>query len=586
MIRTLAKSVREYKTYAILAPIFVILEVVFEVLIPFVMSNMLDKGINESRWLYVLGMGGLMLLMAIVSLICGVFSGKFSSVAAAGFAKNLRHDMYEKIQTYSFKNIDYFSTASLVTRLTTDITNVEMSFQMIIRIVVRAPFMLIFAFIMTMILNWQIGLIFLVAIPVLGFTLIALMSRSLKPFSKLFKQYDVINRDVEEDLISIRVVKSFVKEKDEIELFKKDSNILKDFASKAEQILAWNGPIVQFAVYACSIALAFFGAKCIVEGFGNGEYMTVGELTSCFSYTMQILMSLMLISNIFVMLAMSVTSARRIVEVLNVDPDIKNPENPVYEVKDGTITYENVNFKYNEDSPIFNLTDINVNIKSGSVIGVIGGTGSAKSSFVSLIPRLYDVSEGSLKVGGVDVRDYDIETLRNNVAMVLQKNVLFSGTIRENLKWGNEEATDEELVEALKQACAYEFVSQFKEGLSYDLGQGGTNVSGGQKQRLCIARALLKKPKVLILDDSTSAVDTKTDAIIRSSLKQTAPDVTKIIIAQRISSVEDADMILVFDDGKIIGRGTHEELILNCPIYKEINDLQKKGQDKEVNANE
>lgn len=591
MIKTLSRSIREYKKYAILAPIFVVFEVVFEVLIPYVMTIMLDEGIQKSNNELVIEIGCLMLGMAILSLICGILSGKFASIASAGFAKNLRHDMYEKIQTYSFANIDEFSTASLVTRMTTDVTNVQLSFQMIIRIVVRAPFMLIFAFIMAMIINWQIGLIFLVAIPFLGITLFALMSRSFKPFSKLFKQYDIINRDVEENLIGIRAVKSFVKEDDEFKKFANDSQGLKHFASKAEQILAWNMPIVQFAVYACLIAIAWFGASNIVKGYTmNGQtfFMTTGQLTSYFSYVMQILMSLMMISNIFVMITMSITSARRIVEVLKVVPDIKNPEDPVFEVASGDIDFDHVNFKYNQNAQIYNLTDCNVHIKSGQVVGIIGGTGSGKSSFVQLIPRLYDISEGSLKVGGVDVRNYDIETLRNSVAYVLQKNILFTGTIRDNLKWGNEEATEEDLVRVTKQASAYDFVMDFPGAFDYDLGQGGVNVSGGQKQRLCIARALLKNPKILILDDSTSAVDTKTDANIRQSLRETAPDVTKIIISQRVSSVEDADLILVFDDGKIVAQGTHEQLIETCPIYKEIDELQKKGSDdsKEVATND
>ena len=584
MIKILSKSIREYKKYAILAPIFVILEVIFEVLIPFIMSIMLDKGISLGNNKLVIEIGILMLVMAVLSLICGILSGKFASIASAGFAKNLRHDLYEKIQTYSFKNIDDFSTASLVTRMTTDVTNVQLSFQMIIRIVVRAPFMLIFAFIMAMIINWQIGLIFLIAIPFLGVTLFVLMSRSFKPFSKLFKQYDVINRDVEENLIGIRTVKSFVKEKDEYNKFANDSSILKNFASKAEQVLAWNMPIVQFAVYACLIALAYLGASNIIKGYNVGGktfFMTTGELTSYFSYVMQILMSLMMISNIFVMITMSLTSARRIVEVLQVSPDITNPNNPIYDVKNGDIDFEKVNFKYNLNAQMFNLNDINVHIKSGMVVGIIGGTGSGKSSFVQLIPRLYDTTIGNVKVGGEDVRNYDIETLRNSVAYVLQKNILFTGTIRDNLKWGKENATDEDLIRVTKQASAYDFIMDFPGGFDYDLGQGGVNVSGGQKQRLCIARALLKNPKILILDDSTSAVDTKTDANIRSSLRETAPDVTKIIISQRVSSVEDADLILVFDDGKIIAQGKHDELIEICPIYKEIAELQTKGSDNE-----
>lgn len=577
MIKTLSKSVREYKVLALLTPVFVIFEVIFEVLIPYVMSKMLNEGVAKNDKQYVLICGSLMFIMAIISLCCGIVSGVTASKASAGFAKNLRHDMYEKIQTYSFGNLDHFSTASLVTRMTTDVTNVEQSFQMITRIVVRAPFMMIAALIMAIIVNPQMSIIFLVAIPFLGFTLIYVMSRSFNPFSKLFRQYDIINRDVEENLIGIRVVKSFVKEKDEEEKFKNDSKILSNHAKKAEHILAWNMPIVQFAVYACLIAIAWFGANLIIKGGGAHGAMQVGDLTSYFSYVMQILMSLMMISQIFVMISMSRTSAKRIYEVLIVNPDIKNPQNPVYEVKDGSIVFDNVKFKYNLESELYNLEETNINIKPGMMVGIIGGTGSSKSTFVQLIPRLYDVTEGKILVGGVDVRDYDIETLRNNVAMVLQKNVLFSGTIKENLLWGNENATDEDLVAATKQASAYDFVMEFPDKFDHDLGQGGVNVSGGQKQRLCIARALLKKPKILIMDDSTSAVDTKTDANIRASLRETAPDVTKIIIAQRISSVEDADIIFVFDDGKIIASGTHKELVKTCPLYAEINELQKKG---------
>ncbi len=577
MIKTLSKSVREYKVLALLTPVFVIFEVIFEVLIPYVMSKMLNEGVAKNDKQYVLICGSLMFIMAIISLCCGIVSGVTASKASAGFAKNLRHDMYEKIQTYSFGNLDHFSTASLVTRMTTDVTNVEQSFQMITRIVVRAPFMMIAALIMAIIVNPQMSIIFLVAIPFLGFTLIYVMSRSFNPFSKLFRQYDIINRDVEENLIGIRVVKSFVKEKDEEEKFKNDSKILSNHAKKAEHILAWNMPIVQFAVYACLIAIAWFGANLIIKGGGAPGAMQVGDLTSYFSYVMQILMSLMMISQIFVMISMSRTSAKRIYEVLIVNPDIKNPQNPVYEVKDGSIVFDNVKFKYNLESELYNLEETNINIKPGMMVGIIGGTGSSKSTFVQLIPRLYDVTEGKILVGGVDVRDYDIETLRNNVAMVLQKNVLFSGTIKENLLWGNENATDEDLVAATKQASAYDFVMEFPDKFDHDLGQGGVNVSGGQKQRLCIARALLKKPKILIMDDSTSAVDTKTDANIRASLRETAPDVTKIIIAQRISSVEDADIIFVFDDGKIIASGTHKELVKTCPLYAEINELQKKG---------
>lgn len=580
MIKTLSKSIREYKKYAILSPIFVMAEVVFEVLIPFVMADMLDNGIRVGDNKRVLICGILMFIMAVISLVFGVLSGKVASTASAGFAKNIREDMYKHIQDYSFEDIDSLSTASLVTRLTNDVTNIELSFQMIIRIVVRAPFMLILAFVMSFVVNYKLALIFLAAVPFLGITLFLVMRKSFVPFSKLFKQYDNLNRTVEENLNGIRVVKSFVTENREEEKFKNESGILSGFAQKAEQILAWNLPIVQFTVYLCMLLIAFFGSELIINGFYKGNelvFMTTGELNSFFSYVMQILMSLMMISQIFVMLSMSKTSANRIVEVLNLDPTIKNKENPITAVKSGDILFTNVSFKYNNESPKFNLENVNCYIKEGETIGIIGGTGSAKSTFVQLIPRLYDVTEGSIKVGGVDVRDYDIETLRNSVAYVLQKNVLFSGTIKENLLWGNLDATDEEIEKACKDACAYDFIMTFPQKFDHDLGEGGVNVSGGQKQRLCIARALLKKPKVLILDDSTSAVDTKTDFNIRQALKNNMKDVTKFIIAQRISSVEDADRIFVFDDGKIIASGTHEYLLENCDIYHEINDLQKKG---------
>lgn len=580
MIKTLAKSIREYKKYAILSPIFVMAEVIFEVLIPFIMADMLDNGIRVGDNKRVLICGILMFVMAVISLVFGVLSGKVASTASAGFAKNIREDMYKHIQDYSFEDIDSLSTASLVTRLTNDVTNIELSFQMIIRIVVRAPFMLILAFVMSFVVNYKLALIFLAAVPFLGITLFLIMRKSFEPFSKLFKQYDNLNRTVEENLNGIRVVKSFVTEEREEEKFKNESSILSGFAQKAEQILAWNLPIVQFTVYLCMLLIAFFGSELIINGFYKGNelvFMTTGELNSFFSYVMQILMSLMMISQIFVMLSMSKTSANRIVEVLNLDPTIKNNENPITEVKSGDILFTNVSFKYNVDCPKYNLENINCYIKEGETIGIIGATGSAKSTFVQLIPRLYDVTEGSIKVGGVDVRDYDIETLRNSVAYVLQKNVLFSGTVKENLLWGNLDASDEEIEKACKDACAYDFIMGFPQKFDYDLGEGGVNVSGGQKQRLCIARALLKKPKVLILDDSTSAVDTKTDYNIRQALKNNMKNVTKFIIAQRISSVEDADRIFVFDDGKIIASGNHNELLNNCDIYREINDLQKKG---------
>lgn len=577
MFKTLLKSVREYKIYAILSPIFVMLEVVFEVLIPYILKLMLDNGIRQGNNRYVLISGSIMFVCAALALVLGILSGKVATKASAGFAKNLRHDMYEKIQTYSFKNIDDFSTSSLVARMTNDVNQVELSFQMCIRIVVRAPFMLILAFSMALFVNSNLAMIFLVIIPFLGVTLIWVMSKSFKPFSRLFYQIDILNRDVEENLNAIRVVKSFVTEESETAKFCDDSTRLSNYAMKAEKYLAWNMPIVQFAVYASMIALAYLAARyIIVDGI-----MTTGDLSAYFTYLMQVLMSLMMISQIFIIIAMSKTAAVRITEVLTCVPDITNKDNPVFTVKDGSICFDNVDFKYADSSTINNLSNVSLDIKEGTTVGIIGGTGSGKSTFVQLIPRLYDVTSGKITVGGVDVRDYDLETLRNSVSYVLQKNVLFSGTIRENLLWGNENATDEDLILALKQASAYDFVMSFPKGLDHDLGQGGVNVSGGQKQRLCIARALLKRPKVLILDDSTSAVDTKTDALIRRELKTTMPNATKFIIAQRISSVEDADMILVFDDGKIIGQGTHSELLKTCPIYSEINDLQKKGSDSD-----
>lgn len=578
MVRKLLRSVREYKKHSILAPVFVIFEVIMEVVIPLLMANLIDFGIDDGNLEYIVKMGIVLVVFALISLIFGILSGRSAAIASAGFAKNLRKDMYYKVQNFSFSNIDKFSTASIVTRLTTDVTNVQNAYMMIIRVAVRAPIMLICALVLAFNVNSSMALIFLCIVPILAVGLFFIMSKAHPIFERVFKTYDKLNNVVQENLYGIRVVKSFVREDHENEKFGKISkSIFKDF-SKAERLLAWNMPLMQFCVYTCMLLISWFGARLIVlSGNDPSVGMTTGQLMSLITYAMQILMSLMMLSMIFVMIIISRASMERIAEILDEESDITNGENPVKEVKDGSIIFDNVSFAYKKDADKMCLSDISVSIKSGETVGIIGGTGSGKTSLVNLIPRLYDVTKGKLTVGGLDVKDYDIEALRDSVAVVLQKNVLFSGTIKENLRWGNENATDEEIVNVCKLAQADSFVSSFPKGYDTYIEQGGTNVSGGQKQRLCIARALLKKPKILILDDSTSAVDTKTDALIRKAFAEEIPDTTKIIIAQRISSIENADKIIVMDDGGINAVGTHEELLKTNEIYREVYTSQTKS---------
>lgn len=578
MVRKLLRSVREYKTSSLLAPLFVTCEVILEVIIPMLMANLIDFGIEAGNMQYILKMGLALVICCIVSLTSGALSGKYAAVASAGFAKNLREDMYNKVQEYSFSNIDKFSTASIVTRLTTDITNIQNAYMMSIRVAVRCPIMLIFALFMAFQINSHLAPIFVIAIPILAVGLVIIISNAKRIFERIFRTYDKLNNVVQENLHGIRVVKSFVREDHETEKFCSVSKeIYQDF-SKAEKILAFNAPLMQFCAYGCMLLISWLGAKLIVASGNNPAVgMTTGDLTSMFSYTMQILMSLMMFSMVFVMITISYASMERAEEILDEKSDLHNPENPVYEVKDGSIEFDHVNFVYGKNADKLCLDNVNLKIPSGATVGIIGGTGSSKSTLVQLIPRLYDATEGAVKVGGRDVREYDIESLREEVAMVLQKNVLFSGTIKDNLRWGKEDATDEEMRHVCQLAQADEFIQTFPDGYDTYIEQGGTNVSGGQKQRLCIARALLKKPKILILDDSTSAVDTKTDALIRMAFREEIPNTTKIIIAQRISSVEDADLILVLDDGKINGMGTHQELLANNEIYREVYESQQKG---------
>lgn len=574
MIKKLASYVAEFKRDTTLTPLFVALEAIMETIIPLLMASIIDNGVNQGDMKYVCIYGAIMICVSFAALACGVLSGKYAASASTGFARNLRRAMYYNIQEYSFSNIDKYSTAGLITRLTTDVTNVQNAFQMIIRMFVRAPFMLIFAMGMSFYINAKLALVFLGAIVFLGFVLYLIMTKAHPYFMEVFKKYDGLNASVQENLTAIRTVKAYVREEHETNKFYKASEILYKFFIRAEKLIIINGPAMQFAVYTCILLLSWLGAKMIVGGT-----MTTGELMSMFAYTTNIMISLMMMSFVFVMVIMSKSSAERITEVLDEKSDLANPENPIYEVKDGSIAFNNVNFSYSKDKDKCVLEDVSIKINSGETIGIIGGTGSAKSTLVQLIPRLYDTTSGNVEVGGVDVKDYDIETLRDEVSMVLQKNVLFSGIIKENLRWGKKDATDEEIIEACRQAQAEEFIENFPDKYDTYIEQGGSNVSGGQKQRLCIARALLKKPKILILDDSTSAVDTKTDALIRKAFKETIPNTTKIIIAQRISSVEDADRIIVLNDGKIDGFGTHDELLASNVIYREVYESQVKGAD-------
>lgn len=578
MVKTLAKSIREYKKDSILTPILVSLEVIMEVLIPLMMANLIDYGIDKGNMEHIWKVGVVLLIAAFLSLFFGAAAGKTAAYASAGLAKNLRKDMYYNVQNFSFSNIDKFSTSSLVTRMTTDVTNVQNAYQMIIRTAMRSPLMLIFSLVCAFRVNARLSMIFLLCVPVLGIGLFVIMSKVHPIFRRVFKTYDKLNNVVQENVRGIRVVKSFVREDYERKKFQNISQMIyKDF-SKAEKTLAFNMPLMQFCMYGCMLFFSWFGARAIVLSGGSpGSGFTTGELMSLITYVMQVLMSLMMLSMVFVMITMSKASVERIYEVLTEVSDLKDGEDPVMEVPDGSIRFEDVSFSYSDKAHKKCLDHVNLDIRSGETIGIIGGTGSSKSTLVQLIPRLYDVTEGSLKVGGIDVRDYDIEVLRNQVAMVLQKNELFSGTIKENLRWGNEQASDEELVHACELAQADDFVQRFPKGYDTYIEQGGSNVSGGQKQRLCIARALLKKPKILILDDSTSAVDTRTDVMIRKAFREAIPDTTKIIIAQRVSSVEDADQVIVLDDGKINGIGTHEELLKTNAIYREVYESQKKG---------
>ena len=573
MIKRLLKSVREFKKDALLTPFFVVLEVVMEVIIPMVMALLIDKGIDGQDMAAIWKYGIILVLCAMLELVFGAAAGTFAARASTGFARNLRHDMYYNVQNFSFSNIDKFSTGSIVTRLTTDVTNVQNAFQMCTRIAVRCPVMLVFALFMAMKINSRMALVFLAVLPILAIGMGILMKVVGPVFERAFKIYDRMNTVVQENVRGIRVVKTYVREDHETEKFEGVSGMLYRTFSKAQKTMAGVMPLMQFCMYACMLLISWFGARLIVGGS-----MTTGELTSMFSYAMQILMSLMMVAMVFVMITMAKASAERVAEILDEQPDLHNPANPIHEVKDGAIEFDDVSFSYKGDERKLALKNVNLHIKAGQTVGILGGTGSAKSTLVQLIPRLYDTTHGTVKVGGVDVRDYDIEALRDQVAMVLQKNVLFSGTIKENLRWGDENASDEELERVCRLAQADEFIQQMPDKYDTHIEQGGSNVSGGQKQRLCIARALLKKPKILILDDSTSAVDTKTDALIRKAFAEEIPDTTKIIIAQRVSSVQDADQIVILDGGTVQAVGTHDELLAANTIYQEIyNQQNRKG---------
>lgn len=575
MLKRLARCIGEYKRTALLTPLLMVGEVIIECLMPFIVANLINQIKAGCEIIEIVKIGLILFAMALVSLTFGGLAGFTASKASAGFAKNLRRKLYERVQAFSFENIDKFSTASLVTRMTTDVSHVQMSFMMIIRTAIRSPLMFIFSIIMSFYMGGPLALTFVVVVPILIFGLLMIAKKAMPSFRAVFKKYDKLNESIEENVMAMRVVKGFVREDYEKKKFGKASNNICDDFTRAERIVALNNPLMQFCIYFNMVFIMSVGSYVIIST--SGASIDVGQLSAMLTYGIQILMSLMMLSMIYVMLTMSAESARRIDEVLCEESALKNPENPVYDVKDGSIEFKDVSFKYSAVAEKYALSDIDLKIESGETVGIIGGTGSSKSTLIQLISRLYDTTVGEVKVGGVNVKEYDLEALRNAVAVVLQKNVLFSGTIKENLRWGNKEATDEELVEACKLAQAHDFVSSFPEGYDTMIEQGGTNVSGGQKQRLCIARALLKKPKILILDDSTSAVDTKTDALIRQGFKQFIPSTTKIIIAQRISSVENADKIIVMDNGKIVNIGTHDELIESSEIYREVYEQQTKG---------
>ncbi|HIS31548.1 MAG TPA: ABC transporter ATP-binding protein [Candidatus Limivivens intestinipullorum] len=575
MIKELAKCIREYKRDSLKAPIMVSLEVVMECIIPFVIANLVNEIKAGCAFSVILQYGIALVLMSGLSLFFGASAGSACATASCGFAKNVRKDMFYRIQSYSFQNIDKFSTSSLVTRLTTDISNVQLAYMMIIRVAIRCPLMLIFSFVMAFVMGGKMGVIFVIVVPLLGIGLILVIRTTMPLFRRVFKKYDALNSSIQENIKGIRVVKSFVREDYEKKKFHTAAeDVCRDF-TKAERILALNGPMMQLCMYMVMIFVLYFGSRTII--LTKGVSLDVGQFSALLTYNFQILSSLMMLSMVFVMITMAQESAERIVEVLTEESTLSNPENPVYEVKDGSIDFDDVSFKYRANAKKMALADINLHIRSGETIGIIGGTGTSKTSLIQLISRLYDATEGTVKVGGLDVRDYDLNTLRDQVSVVLQKNVLFSGTIKDNLRWGNKNATDEEMIEACKLAQADEFITQFPDGYDTYIEQGGSNVSGGQKQRLCIARALLKKPKILILDDSTSAVDTKTDSLIRQGFRQFIPETTKIIIAQRISSVQDSDRIIVMESGRIQAIGTHEELLKTNEIYRETYESQNKG---------
>lgn len=572
MLKTLGAQVKEYKKDSLLTPVFMILEVLFETIIPLMMASIIDDGVKKGDMRHIYLVGGCMVITALLGLLTGVLGGKYGASASTGFAKNIRKAMYDNIQTFSFSNIDKFSTSGLVTRMTTDVTNLQNAYQMILRMCMRAPASLICAMAMAFYVNAKVASVYLIAVILLGIILFSIIKVTMNYFDKVFKRYDKLNESVQENVSAIRVVKAYAREEYEQEKFSTASNNIYKMFVKAESLIALNNPIMQFTVYSCILLISWLGANMIV-----GSTMTTGELTSLLAYCMNILMSLMMLSMVFVMITLSIASAERVTEVLNEKADICNPENPVMEVKDGSVVFDHVDFRYKKDAPDYALKGIDLSIRSGETIGIIGGTGSSKSSLVNLISRLYDVENGSVLVGGKDVREYDLEVLRNEVAVVLQKNVLFSGTILDNLRWGDKEATKEECIRACKLACADEFIQKLPNGYETYIEQGGTNVSGGQKQRICIARALLKKPKILILDDSTSAVDTATDAKIRKAFAEEIPGTTKIIIAQRISSVSGCDRIIVMEDGQVDGFDTHKNLIENNQIYREVYESQTGG---------